>query len=316
MANENSDHWSDYWSRGCLTSLPQDFAGNYDGEVAAFWSQAFSSIPAHGSVVDLCTGNGAIALLAARYARDSGVGFSVTGVDAAEIHAAATGQQFPDQAELLKSIRLIPNTRVEDLELPGEQFELVTSQYGLEYCDWAAAAETVHGLLRPGGRLVLVCHSATSDIMGYMEQEQREYALLQEKGFFDSTRAYLDTALDDAQYRSALQSVGAEVAKQAMIKPSPLFNSVLTMLQGVLNLGAEELAERRLQLEAYHAQMQHGFARLEDMLRVNRAIQANPEWYKVFEGDGLKCIQSGELRYRGKHHAGAFYRFEKSAESN
>lgn len=311
MTNGNSDHWSDYWSRGCLTSLPQDFAKNYDGEVAAFWAEVFSQVPAQGAVVDLCTGNGAIALLAAQFSDRSGTSYDVTAVDAAQIRPDAISQQFPEQADLLKRIRFVPNTRVEDLDLAIAGFDLVTSQYGLEYCDWGSAAKTAAALLKPGGRLVLVCHSATSDIMAFMEQERREYALLEGLDFFKFTAAFLTGTLDDRQFRSSLNTLGREVGKQALVKPSPLFNSVLSMASGALALSAQDLAERKSQLETYYQQMQHGLARLEDMLRVNHAILADPQWYSVFERAGLQCTATGELRYQGMHHAGVYYSFIK-----
>jgi ubiquinone/menaquinone biosynthesis C-methylase UbiE len=311
MTNVNSDHWSDYWSRGCLTSLPQDFVENYDGEVAEFWAEVFSQVPARGAVVDLCTGNGAIALLAAQYSKKSGVPFDVTAVDAAQIRPDAIGQQFPSQGELLRRIHFLPNTRVEELELTRAGFDLVTSQYGLEYCDWQSAAETVFALLKPGGRLVLVSHSATSDIMAFMEQERREYAVLESLGFFESAAAFLQDQIDDPQYRAILEKIALEVNEKARLKPSPLFNSVLNMSGGVLAMSPADLAVRKALLETYHAQMRHGLARLADMLRVNHAILADPQWYSVFERAGLECTASGELRYRGLHHAGVCYRFVK-----
>lgn len=315
MKYEKSDHWSDYWSRGCLTSLPQDFAENYDGEVAEFWDDAFSQVPAHGAVVDLCTGNGAVALLAAGYSAKSRVPFDVTAVDAAQIRADAISRQFPGQGELLSRIQFISNTQVENLELSEAGFDLVTSQYGLEYCDWPAAARTACTLLKPGGRLVLVCHSATSDIMAFMEQERREYELLQNLGFFKATAAYLAGQLDDRQFRSTLNAVGIEVSRQALSKPSPLLSSVLNMSGGVLSMSATDLAARKPQLQTFLSQMQHGLARLEDMLRVNHAIQADPQWYSVFEQAGLRFLDSGELRYRGRHHAGVYYRFARPLEA-
>ena len=87
---DSSDHWSEYWSRGCLTSLPEDFAANYDGEIAEFWRNAFQSVPAGGSVIDLCTGNGAIALLAAEYATREEQDLSITAVDGATVNSASS----------------------------------------------------------------------------------------------------------------------------------------------------------------------------------------------------------------------------------
>ena len=82
MNATQSDHWSDYWSRGSLTSLPQDFAANYDGEVAEFWQGAFSGLDDTGRMIDLCTGNGAIALLAAEYFASEKPDIEIVAVDA------------------------------------------------------------------------------------------------------------------------------------------------------------------------------------------------------------------------------------------
>lgn len=165
MSEHTSEHWSEYWSQGWLTSLPEDFAANYDGEIAELWNEAFSGVPDRGRVLDLCNGNGAIALLAAGYFKAEDEEVKVTAIDAAEVNPAAVGQHFPDQSGSARMIRFVPNCRVEDLQLPDQDSAPVTSQYyGIEYCDWDEAAAQVFRVLKPGGRLVMVCHTPTSDI--------------------------------------------------------------------------------------------------------------------------------------------------------
>ena len=83
------------------------------------------------------------------------------------------------------------------------------------------------------------------------------------------------------------------------------------MLGGILELNESGLETRRAELEEYYAQIRHGFDRLADMLRVNRAIQSDPEWFKVFETAGLELLDSGEIRYQGEHHAGGYFVFRK-----
>ena len=39
---------------------------------------------------------------------------------------------------MLERIRFIGESRVEDLEFPSASFDLATSQFGIEYCDWEA----------------------------------------------------------------------------------------------------------------------------------------------------------------------------------
>jgi ubiquinone/menaquinone biosynthesis C-methylase UbiE len=311
MTIKASDHWSDYWSRACLTSLPQDFAANYDGEVAAFWRTAFGDIPDGGSMIDLCTGNGAIALLAAAHASREAQNFTITAVDAAVINPDGIAGHFPDQASLLKQIIFKGSCRVEDIDFPDDSFDLVTSQYGVEYCDWAPAAGQIARILKPGGKLVMVNHTATSDIMKFMEQEQREYAMLERAGFFASIDGYLKGITSYGDMRQTLLELHRNLSMVVQRGGTPLFRSVHGMLGGVLAMDQQALEKGRVHLQAYYDQTRFGFDRLEDMLRVNRAIQAEPAWYQVFTDAGLKLEEQGEIQYRERHHAGAYFKFIK-----
>jgi ubiquinone/menaquinone biosynthesis C-methylase UbiE len=294
-----------------MTSLPQDFTANYDGEVAEFWVEAFRSVPAKGHMVDLCTGNGAIALLAVDYARKSGHELDITAVDAATISPASLAEMYPDQSGPLEEINFVSNCRVEDLELESAGFDLVTSQFGIEYCDWQQAAEQVERLLKPGGSLVMVTHTATSDILRFMEQEHREYALLDQLELMPSMQRYLQGDLSFSQLRAKLTGVQENLGNIFQRTGSPLFRSVLGAVGGILNLNETELDARKDELEEYHGQLRHGHDRLADMLRVNKAIAADPDWHTVFGSAGLEQVKSGEIRYRGQHHAGGYLVFRK-----
>jgi len=310
MTDTPSEHWSDYWSRGCLTSLPQDFAANYDGEVAEFWHAAFRAMPSGGRMIDLCTGNGAIALLAAGFARAIAQPMQITAVDAAQVNPEFIAERFPDQARLLEDIRFISPCRIEELELEA-QFDLATSQYGIEYCDWEPAAARVAQLLKPGGRLLMVCHAAGSDIVAYTEREQGEFRQLEALGFFASIRAYLDRKTGHAVLTATLKAVQTQLQKEFSRSGSPLYRSVLEMLRGALAMPEARLDNSRVHLEAYYRQTRHGFERLVDMLRVNQALKDDPGWTRVFEAAGLVAEESGRIRYRGQHHAGDFHAFRK-----
>jgi len=311
MTAAQSDHWSDYWSQGCLTSLPQDFDANYDGEVAAFWLDAFREIPVPGRMIDLCTGNGAIALLAAEFSIREDSDLEIVAVDAASISSDAIAEKYPDQLEPLQKIRFISDCRVEDIQLPSDSFDLVSSQYGIEYCVWEQAAHQVFRLLKPGGQLVMVNHTATSDIMKFMEQEHQEYSMLKKSGFFSSIDGYLQGKIQYGSMHSTLSNLYGILSRVLQNGGPPLFRSVHAMLKGALSLNELALEQRRVHLQKYYAQTRYGFDRLTDMLRVNHAIQSDPEWYSVFESAGLELLDSGEIRYHGQHHAGGFLKFRK-----
>ena len=59
----SNNHWSEYWKTGVLTSLPSDFKENYDGELYEYWESVLLAQQTPLRVLDVCTGNGAVAIL-------------------------------------------------------------------------------------------------------------------------------------------------------------------------------------------------------------------------------------------------------------
>jgi ubiquinone/menaquinone biosynthesis C-methylase UbiE len=171
------DTWSDYWRLGELTTL-NFFREGYSGELAAFWQELVEGVPEGGRVLDLATGNGAVALLALRHARQLGRTLAIEGVDAARIDPAAHAGRTPAVAAELQAIRFHPQTSFEHTGLPAASFDLVTSQYGIEYGDLSAAAAEIARLLRPGGRFGAILHSAGSEVARTAEKIEALLALL------------------------------------------------------------------------------------------------------------------------------------------
>ena len=57
--------WDRFWSYDRLSSFGTGpGAGNYGEHIAAGWRAFFAALPAGSKVLDLCTGNGAIAVMA------------------------------------------------------------------------------------------------------------------------------------------------------------------------------------------------------------------------------------------------------------
>jgi len=313
MAGHMSEHWTEYWAGGQLTSLPADFAANYDGEIAAFWAEQFERVPVGGRVLDLCTGNGAVALLAAAHFRARQQEVAVTAVDAAKISPERIARRHPGLAAEVAAVTFIDRSPVETLALPSGDFDLVTSQYGIEYCEWVPAAAQAARVLRPAGRLALICHAASSDIVTTMEMEARDYRTLAALDLLPGIRRFLAGTLSFSRFGKMLQAVRTELVPAWRASRAPLFAHVLQTLDGLLRLSEAELRARRLQLADFARQLESGEARLKDMLNVNRAIHAAPEWYRVFETAGLHLLDSQEILYQGQHRSGRAYCFEKPA---
>ncbi|MFP4208320.1 MAG: class I SAM-dependent methyltransferase [Wenzhouxiangella sp.] len=297
--------WTDYWASGALTSLPQDFAGNYDGEVAAFWYKRFAQAPVPGRLLDLCTGNGPIALLAAEWAEHSAHPLEITAVDAARPQPDRVPGLTPRQRELLRSIEFIAETPVESLPFEDGSFDLICSQYGIEYCDLEAAAVQVFRVLSPGGMLAVVSHAANSAMVQTMTDELAAYDVLEQTRLPRLMRSWGRGQLGDREFiaaaRQALQKLSAGRDGLARL---PLVGQVARAVAGLVQMPIDQMRQQSRAAAAYADQLRAGRARLDDMLRVNHRIATDPVWHAPLVEAGLLLQTSDPLVYAGQHPMG------------
>jgi SAM-dependent methyltransferase len=157
MAENDRWIWDEYWQwdriASCFT-LPG--SRNYGEAIAGSWLGFFSGLADGSEVLDLCTGNGAIALLAAQLG-DAGKKLRITAVDQAAVDPA---QYVSGLDELLKRVAFKSEVNVEQLPFEDGSFDAVTSQYGIEYSHLPTSREEVVRVLRPGGQFRFVVHAA------------------------------------------------------------------------------------------------------------------------------------------------------------
>lgn len=153
-----SQHWSEYWEQGHLTSFGTDFSGNYAGTLKYIWLPIFKELRPNFEVLDIATGNGALPLLLKNYLDESNINGRVRGVDIAKI------QPIKFDADSSIEIELIGEVNCESLPF-SDPVDLVTSQFGIEYSNLSASLITVANILKTGGRLSLVCHHHNSMII-------------------------------------------------------------------------------------------------------------------------------------------------------
>ena len=147
VAKLTPEQWSAYWQNSTVTSFHGHFQHNYDGAIKQFWNGVFAGLADGASILDLATGNGALAILAQQYSLKHGKGFRVTGIDSAEIKPADYLSTQAGLAEPLAHIRFISHTAIENTGLPAADYQLVMSQFGFEYADLIPACREVNRLL-------------------------------------------------------------------------------------------------------------------------------------------------------------------------
>jgi SAM-dependent methyltransferase len=150
--------WDRYWHCDRIASC-FDGAGatNYGEAVAEGWRSFFAGLPDAARIIDLCAGNGAIALIAAEVGRSEGKAFAITAVDQADIDPPAYVTRYGDA---MRDIAFLGRTAVEALPFRDASFDVAVSQYGIEYSDTDRSAREAARVLAPGGRARFVVHAA------------------------------------------------------------------------------------------------------------------------------------------------------------
>ena len=147
--------WSRYWSSGVLHSCPGSFRGNYDGAIAQFWQSAFLALKPGQRVLDIATGNGALPRLL--LGLDGGHDY-LCEVDAIDLAQLAPGWLSSLDGTQRARLHLHSGVMAEQLPFAEGRFDLVISQYGIEYTDLDNALIEAARVLAPHGRLCLLMH--------------------------------------------------------------------------------------------------------------------------------------------------------------
>lgn len=150
--------WTRYWRAGnqdtCFTA-----SGSFSIEQT--WREFFESLAAGSAILDLATGNGTVALIAARVGEEKQRDFHISAVDQADIDP---GGSLKNPSSRLDSIEFIPNTFLEDLPFTESRFDAVCSQFGFEYSDTAKAIPQIARVCKPGARLCLIIHAQSGEV--------------------------------------------------------------------------------------------------------------------------------------------------------
>ena len=207
--------WAGYWATGTLHSCPGSYAGNYDGAIGAFWERGLAGLMPGTRLLDVATGNGALPL---RVLQQYG--------DAVEIHAIDLAQPSPGwyQAGLHPNVHLHGGIDMAATGFADAGFDVVCSQYGIEYGARPQALDEALRVLRPDGRLLLVLHHAGSELAEVARAESGVYAwLLAEGGMLDLASRMLlwlraasageplpqEAARDRQHYNAQVRELGA-----------------------------------------------------------------------------------------------------------
>ena len=166
--SETEAFWDRYWATGALHSCLGSFADNYEGAIAETWFSFFRELEDGAVLVDIGTGNGAVAAMAVAEARERGVTREVHGVDLADIDPQRTVQ---GHAEDLAPVRFHPRTSADAMPFDEASVDAVIGQYALEYTPLGTTLAELWRVMRPAASARFVIHHPGSVILRSAAEE-------------------------------------------------------------------------------------------------------------------------------------------------
>lgn len=153
-------HWSQYWkTANALSSFAEGEAAlGYEAEVKSFWENSIGDLPDEATIVDIGTGNGALAVLINEYGKANGKKWTIHGVDAAEIDPDQVAARNEGLKEKLDGITFHGQTDMAALPFKDGSVDCIVSQFAFEYADQEPALKEALRVLKPGGKLVAMSH--------------------------------------------------------------------------------------------------------------------------------------------------------------
>lgn len=168
--------WRDFWKSGRSAScVPQDAANR--AALEAWWREFFADCADGSRVLDIATGNGVVLRFAQDAADETGYRFEMTGTDLAMIdpHRDVDGSK-------LDAARFLAATAAENLPFDAGDFDVVVSQYGLEYAALEQALAEATRVAAAGARLCWLAHSPDSVVVRQNRAQHGDVDFLLDRG--------------------------------------------------------------------------------------------------------------------------------------
>jgi ubiquinone/menaquinone biosynthesis C-methylase UbiE len=220
---DDLSQWTSFWQQGFITTFGASKANNYDGVIREFWREKFIDLADGSQILDVATGNGAIATLAAEVNTERSKNFFIAATDLAVVNTQINGD---DTANALRgNVEFHSHIPCENQPFDDVHFDLVTSQFGFEYSDVKKSLSEIHRILKPSGRFIAISHHADSDLIK---------AAIIEIGVYQHAMDELDLFGELRSYAKAMGELsGAQNTVAGRIrKVSPLAADLMTKIKG------------------------------------------------------------------------------------
>jgi len=160
----DSTIWSKYWKDAHINCFG-DEKENYSGTLKSNWYDFFHKIQPNNSILDLCCGNGSLESLFKEYNESLYKSTKIVGVDYADL-------LIPEDIKADKNVSFKIGTNIEKLPFEDNSFDVLISNFGVEYSNLEDSISEMIRVLKPLGRVQFISHVKESRLIAKSNEIQ------------------------------------------------------------------------------------------------------------------------------------------------
>ncbi|WP_237067223.1 class I SAM-dependent methyltransferase [Microbulbifer guangxiensis] len=294
-------HWNKFWEQGFITTFGDAMRDNYQGPLRELWQDIFSRVKSHGRILDIATGSGALACIALQTSDQLVLDLEVLASDFAIIPENIKASD--EIASLRKRITFFSHMPCENLGFPDRHFDLITSQFGIEYGDWKRSVPEVFRVLNDSGNADFFCHREQAKILKNSKSEIAVYrSALEEFKIFNAARNFAKALADQGKAsqddsRLLNQTINAFRSDHpGQQLASMMVADIASQLKKLRTLAPGEVFERLKERESEYSA---ALARLDDMVNAALSDDDVKAVINLATSTGFKAVTTQDFYHQG-----------------
>ncbi|MBU2883481.1 class I SAM-dependent methyltransferase [Psychrosphaera sp. B3R10] len=288
---QTQKYWDNYWQQGHITSFGNEIMGTYSGAIKHFWQRYLGDTQPNTRLLDMCSGNGALPMLFLQFQPK----LSIVATDLAQLDEAKLEQQVKRQ---FPACEIEFKSRVDCTapNLNGDKFDIVTSQFGIEYAPLEQVIPAAYDLLNKHGKFAIITHVYDSR---FIKQNTVSWAFVGEvrkSGLTDILRAQI--ALED---NNSPEKVRVSHQLQKVTANLKAFDNVeygLLNIDGFIqmSLGMQDSNKLEQLIALFDNEMLNYHSRLSELVKASRTEEQLSEIVTMASNCGFTLQQSHRVQ--------------------